>query len=63
VAHWQPVEGLLVGAPFWEVLVHESLEAGVVGCFQQVHELVDYDVFEALGGLFGELGVEANAVG
>jgi hypothetical protein len=34
-----------------------------VGGFEQVHEFVNHEVFEALGGLFGEVGVEADAVG
>jgi hypothetical protein len=63
VADGQAVQSVPVGAPFGEVLVHEGLEAGVVRGFQKVHELVDHDVFEALGRLFGEIGVEADAVG
>lgn len=62
MADGQAVEGLLVGAPFGVVLVHEGLEAGVVGGFEQVDQFVDDDVFEALGGLFGEVGVETDVV-
>lgn len=56
----QAVESFPAGTPFGEMLVHQGLESDVVGGFQQVYEFVDH---EALGGLFGEIGVEANAVG
>jgi hypothetical protein len=63
MSHGQAVEGLLVGTPFRVVLVHEGLEAGIVGGFEQVYQFVDDEIFEALGGLLGEVGIEADAVG
>ena len=53
----QEVEGLLVGSPFWEMLIHQGLEADVVGALQKMHEFVDHNVFEALRGLPGEVGI------
>ncbi len=50
-------------APVGDVLVNEGGEAGVVGGFDEVGELVDDDVLEAFFGLLGELGVEADGAG
>ena len=63
VADGEEVEGMLVGAPCGEVVIHECDEAGVVGGFDEVEEFVDDEVFEALGGLFGEVRVEADGSG
>ena len=63
VPNRQAVEGVSVRTPLRQVLIHQGLESCVVGGFQQVHELVDDDVFEALGGFFGEIGIETDAVG
>ena len=62
LTHGKAVEGFPVGAPLGVVLVHQGLEASIVGGFQEMHQLVNNDVFEALGGLFGEVGIEADAV-
>lgn len=45
VTDGQAVEGVPGGTPLGVVLVHEGLEAGIVSRFDQVHELVDDDVF------------------
>jgi len=58
----QVVERLLVEPPFGHVLVHEGYEAGVVGRAPRgVDQFVDDEIFEALGRLLGEVGVEADA--
>ena len=49
--------------PLGHVVVHQGDEASVVGRFQEVHEFVNQDVLEALWGLLGQLGVEADRVG
>src|SRR3954468_1605294 len=61
VADGELVELAAVDAPRWHVLLHERQETGVVGRLQHVHQLVDQDVLQALGGLAGEVGVEADA--
>ncbi len=63
MADGQAIQSVLVGSPFGHELVHEGNEAGVVGRFEKVHEFVDDEVFEALGGLFGEVGVETDGAG
>ena len=47
--------------PVGEVAVHQGGEAVVVVALQEVHQLVDDDVFEAVLGLFGQLQVEPEA--
>ena len=61
--HREPVECLAVSLPLWHEAVHQSDEPGVVGGLQQVNQFVDNDVFEALAGFLGEIGVEADGVG
>ncbi len=38
--------------PFWIVFVHQAAEPVVVGAFNQVDHLVNYDILETLGVLF-----------
>jgi hypothetical protein len=56
------VEFVTVQSPLGKKLVHQSLEAVGVLAFQEVHHLVDQDVFDAIEGFFGELKVEPDAV-
>ena len=46
--------------PAGHVAIHQTDEASVVSGLQQVNELVNNDVLEALRRLLGELGVEAD---
>lgn len=58
----QLIELLPAHAPLLHDSIHQRDEAGVVCRLQEVNHLVDDDVFEALGWLFCEIGVEADAV-
>lgn len=46
--------------PLREEAVHQFDEVGVVGRFQKVGHLVDYEVFEAVPGLLREVGVQTD---
>ena len=50
-------------SPIRQISVHQRDEAGVMTTHQQVHHLVDDDVFETLRRLLREIGVEADAAG
>ena len=55
------VQLLAAGTPLWQVLIHERDEAAVVVAFQQVHQLVDDDVLQALHRLLGQLQVDPDS--
>ena len=59
----QPIEELPVLLPLWHVAIHQVDETCIVGRFEQMHHFVDDDVLKALSGLFGQVGVQANAGG
>ena len=59
--HRQAVQRFPVELPLRHEAVHQRDEAGVVGRLQQVHHLVNDDVFEALARLLGQVGVEPDA--
>ena len=63
MTYWQAVEDVTTELPLGHELIHQRHEAGVVGWLQQVDHLMDHDVFEALAGFLGEVGVEADGAG
>ena len=60
VAYRQAVEHVAAIAPMGHQPVHQRDESIVVGGFAQMYELVNKDVFEALGWLFGQFGIESD---
>jgi hypothetical protein len=56
----QPIEHLAIELPPGHEAVHHGDEPGVVGRLEQVHQLVNDDLFEALRRLLRELRIKAN---
>jgi len=50
-------------APPGQVLVHEAGETVRVVALQEMHQLMNDDVFQAFLGLFGQFGIEADGAG
>jgi hypothetical protein len=61
MAHRKPIQLFPVVAPLRHQPVHQSNEAVVVGPFEQMHHLVNDDIFQAFGRFLGEVRVKANA--
>lgn len=59
--HGQAVKHVAILPPLRNMGVHQGNKAGIVRCFKQMRHFVDDDIFQALGRLLGEIGVQANA--
>ena len=59
----QLVQLILIEPPFWHKLIHQGYETGVMSWLQQVYHLMHNDVLQALRWLFGQIGIEPDALG
>ena len=57
VTDGEAVEKIAVLGPLREMMIHERQETCVVGRFEQMHQLMHNDVFQALPGFPCQIGV------
>lgn len=61
--HGQPVQHFSVKLPLRHELLHQGDEAPIVSAFEEMHHLMNHNVFEAFARFLRKFSVEPNAAG
>jgi hypothetical protein len=63
MTEWESIQDVLPDSPVGKVFIHQGFEIVVVVLFQEVQQLVDDDVFQAIFRFLSQFQIDPDALG